>query len=1025
MMRKLLFCLVLLCAISVNAVAVINWDGGALDDLWSNALNWDPNQVPTLSDDVGIYGYISGTNPDVEIDAVTPAQFFKKCTIGNNSTVTINGGSLLASVPADPNFAWEREINVAVGFSTGYGTLNVNGGTVQSFDLNIASGAGAAVGLVEMTDGYVDVADLSIASGAGNQGTLNISGGLIEASWRLRLNGNSHADAAAVVNITGGEVAVAQELVFGSAGTAVINITDGLLSMPGDKTAHIQSFIDSGNIVFFADGSYVSDPAAIYILAYDGIDTTTLTAYLYGGAEPVYSISEVINDPANTGIIYGADDQVEAPATLASGYTWGGWAEPNDGSWPSGTTWPKIWIQTLNPGVTDEKILAFSQATRNTGSYVYTIFSEQGNKFYTQYVPNLDQGTVELDMETTGGTMDLRLIIRDADDNWYVSSVAAAGIWSGNPITEPIDVSGLSWGLVTDPNVVADMDELDGPDGPGALEDNFDPFGGDDPNFARVTGGGLYLDNVSSPNEGNVRVRSITWTGYIEPVESALVSVDFTQQPAAATVYNITPLQETPQQLSSNNFPVGGWAPEGDPNNVGFNWHTIFFNELYPGETRLSFHDRARTNGAYCYTIFSEIGTGTHTQYVPNMSLGTVTVNEVFAAAGNTQDLRLIVRDGAGNWYLSNVAVDDIGSDPETNLAPIDVGSLTWQAVDAAAQTNMNEMAADSGPGVLLSNPGAPPATPDLSQVTGIGLYLEDVANSETGVIRIGEINVSGYVAPAAVSEVVQDLHSGSGVIFDAVPGTESTATNTVGGYPWGGWAQTSGTGWRVINLPTNGNGLSFTMDNHLGAYAYTIFSSTGNGSPTEVVDELTSVGVIFQQLNDPTDFRLLIRNVTGQWYISSVPEELSGVVQDWSQAPVDVSNLTWYAIDPTVQDDMNEMDGGDGGPGAIVPGAVVDPTPLTDITGGGIVYDAGNTNTNTVVRIWEMTWNGLPTGCGDVGTVMPGDVTNDCYADINDLEAIATGWITTYDLSTFADLASVWLSCTEPTDVNCGLYFP
>ncbi|MHC4760183.1 MAG: hypothetical protein ACYS9H_02380 [Planctomycetota bacterium] len=109
-MRKLLFCLVLMCIVSVDAVAVINWDGGAPDDLWSNALNWDPNQVPTLSDDVGIFGYISGTNPDVEIDAVTTAQFFKKCTVGNNSTVTINGGSLLASVPADPNFAWEREI---------------------------------------------------------------------------------------------------------------------------------------------------------------------------------------------------------------------------------------------------------------------------------------------------------------------------------------------------------------------------------------------------------------------------------------------------------------------------------------------------------------------------------------------------------------------------------------------------------------------------------------------------------------------------------------------------------------------------------------------------------------------------------------------------------------------------------------------------------------------------------------------------------------------------------------------------
>ena len=144
MMRKLLFCLVLLCAISANSVAVVNWDGGAPDDLWSNALNWDPNQVPTLSDDVGIYGYYSGGNPNVEIDAVTTAQFFQTCTIGNGSTVTVNGGSLLASVPADPNFAYLHQINVAVGFSTGNGTLNINGGTVESFGFNIATADGAA-----------------------------------------------------------------------------------------------------------------------------------------------------------------------------------------------------------------------------------------------------------------------------------------------------------------------------------------------------------------------------------------------------------------------------------------------------------------------------------------------------------------------------------------------------------------------------------------------------------------------------------------------------------------------------------------------------------------------------------------------------------------------------------------------------------------------------------------------------------------------------------------------------------------
>ncbi|MCK5565654.1 MAG: hypothetical protein KAJ07_10450 [Planctomycetes bacterium] len=986
-MRKYLF-LICLCVISVNAFALYWDDGAAPDNLWSNALNWDPDQVPTASDDVEIYGWYSGGNPSVEIDAVTTAQFYKKCIIANGSTVTVNGGSLLASVPADPNFAWEREINVGVGFSTGNGTLNLNGGTVETFAFNIARAAGAAVGLVEMTDGYMDVADLSIASDAQNQGTLNISDGLIEASWRLRLNGNSNADATAVVNITGGEIAVAQALEFGSAGTAVINITDGMLSMTGDKRAHIQGFIDNGNIVFFD-----SAPNADYSLIFDDVDTI-LTAYIFDDATLVSSITENFNafhiDPnALPSPIYGADDSIEQPLVLASGYTWGGYADPDDGSWPGNMIWPKIYMQTLNPGVVgEENILSIASGARNTGSYVYTVFSTNGNRNATEYVPDLDMGTVSVDIMQNGDPLDLRLIIRDADDNWYVSSVAFAAV-SGE-VSLSTDVASLTW-KAANTGAAADMDQLDSPDGPGTLFDPLEPDA--DPNLAKVTGGGLYLDNVTDPFVSNVRLRSIAWTGYVEPVETVSLSLNFDGLETADLIYeddfNIP--AETPINLPDNNFPVGGYA---NPDGMPAGWNAIQTQILYdnpsgPNLSALAVVGGARKDGAYLYTIFSDIGTGMPTQYVPNFDSGYVTLSGVSVHnATATLDLRLMVRNGDGNWYLSEQTVaDDISSTSASTLPAIDVSTLKWETIDAASRDNMNEMAADDGPGSLIMS-GDPNIAPDLSMVTGMGLYLDDVAYPQIGFLRIQGIDVAGYVPPTESLAIYEDFDSAShpgGAIYKMYQGTatpvdtEQTAVNT-SGFRYGGWGDSTITApgtyylWSGAAFQTWPTFSRLTLSGNMadaGSYFYTIFSESGSPLPTKYVPNMANgtVSLTVEIKDGPValdtfgaDLRIILRNGSGEWFVSSIafddlPDDAVSAVT------VDVSALTWKRVNASAELDMNQLDGGDSGPGILFDPLDPDVVPdLSVCTGGGVYIEDSASSPDLqdgFLRFYNIQWSG------------------------------------------------------------------
>ncbi|MDZ8117704.1 glycoside hydrolase family 98 domain-containing protein [Pontiella agarivorans] len=125
----------------------------------------------------------------------------------------------------------------------------------------------------------------------------------------------------------------------------------------------------------------------------------------------------------------------------------------------------------------------------------------------------------------------------------------------------------------------------------------------------------------------------------------------------------------------------------------------------------------ANYRGTYAYTLFDASG-GT----VPDaaISLSRIRVNVQRAASG--QSLRWLVRDDAGQWFLSATTTS-----VSSGIHSINVADLSWLRVDASAEAYMNTSSngvsrvktAIADPASLVS------ISPDLSAVTGGGFYVE------------------------------------------------------------------------------------------------------------------------------------------------------------------------------------------------------------------------------------------------------------------------------------------------------------
>jgi len=216
-----------------SASAIIFWDDGGTDHLWSTTANWSPDTVPTSADSVSI------DNPDdthCEIQAGITAQC-STLRVGNSSVTTnldISGGSL----SADGAY-------VGVDNSSGHGILNMSGGLFSTGGLQI---------------------------GWGGTGTLNMTGGTIELSGNLVIPGQTGTGS---VSLYGGTINASDIRITSASGS--MDITVGTLILGGDDTTTIQTYIDNGWITAYdGQGTLNLD----YDVTNEGKTTLTATALL-------------------------------------------------------------------------------------------------------------------------------------------------------------------------------------------------------------------------------------------------------------------------------------------------------------------------------------------------------------------------------------------------------------------------------------------------------------------------------------------------------------------------------------------------------------------------------------------------------------------------------------------------------------------------------------------------------------------------------------------------------------------------
>jgi hypothetical protein len=227
-----------------SASAIIFWDDGGGDHLWSTTINWSPDTVPTIADSVSI-DQPDDTHCEIQ-DGITA-----QCStlrVGNSSYTTnldISGGSL----SADGAY-------IGVDNSTGHGILNMSGGLFSTGGLQIGW---SGIGTLNMTGGTIELSGNLVIPGQTGTGSVSLHGGTINAS-DLRLTSDSGS----------------------------MDITLGTLILAGDDTTTIQTYIDDGWLTAY-DGKGVLQ--LDYNVTNEGKTTLTAFSLLYPNPADGSSVS--------------------------------------------------------------------------------------------------------------------------------------------------------------------------------------------------------------------------------------------------------------------------------------------------------------------------------------------------------------------------------------------------------------------------------------------------------------------------------------------------------------------------------------------------------------------------------------------------------------------------------------------------------------------------------------------------------------------------------------------------------------
>ena len=259
--------------------ATYEWDNGGEGSLWNVSANWDPDGVPATGDTARVYLEDANCVIDASVIAECSTLYVGTGDAGS-CYVDVTGGSLTL----DGNLRVGE-----AGPSTGIFTLN--GGIVNSTGGRLWVGINGS-GTLIVNDGEMNIYDkIEIGKNANGEGTLYVHGGTINFDG----NGNSTdleigKYGTGTVYMTGGVINVEDNIKLGqesgtgtiylyggtinannlraadqTLGTAYIDITEGILTLPGDYTSGVNEYINRGWIVGYGgvgliEVTYTTDP---------------------------------------------------------------------------------------------------------------------------------------------------------------------------------------------------------------------------------------------------------------------------------------------------------------------------------------------------------------------------------------------------------------------------------------------------------------------------------------------------------------------------------------------------------------------------------------------------------------------------------------------------------------------------------------------------------------------------------------------------------------------------------------------
>jgi hypothetical protein len=226
------------------------WDGGAGTNNWGDAANWNPDGVPTITDDVDLTG---ANTININVAATT-----KSLLLDNTSLIltTLAGNTL--SVSGDLTLT-NGTFNTAAAFPTITGTVNVAGGTV------------GFIGSIPQTIPAYNYNNLTSGSTGSrtfaNSGTIGIAGTFTAGT-------NTYATTGSTIDLNGG----------GAQSIPALNYNNLILSNAGVKTFDAGTTGIAGTLSI--TGTAIAKATTNFAtVSYNGSANQTITPMTYYGLD--------------------------------------------------------------------------------------------------------------------------------------------------------------------------------------------------------------------------------------------------------------------------------------------------------------------------------------------------------------------------------------------------------------------------------------------------------------------------------------------------------------------------------------------------------------------------------------------------------------------------------------------------------------------------------------------------------------------------------------------------------------------